>query len=268
MQLKKIFDSNITIDQILIELIIPSHDNYIEILDNYRHLFNINEIKITILESKITDNILALSNFSNINLLERITDDPPESYFIYYINNILKDTNRFFFIYADEFITLDQIKILFYNNSNLIYLNRFECFYNLNSNLFSKQLRGGSYQTILEIIDSFGFKKSFHDFWNYNNSSKYSDVQLDVLHLHKYDVLRDYGKSSKYVFEEIKMLKKYNYFKLYFLKRFFFRLLSRLLNIKLLLNNYKIYLYLLFAQIIESSNAVLFILENKLKNKK
>jgi hypothetical protein len=268
MQLKKIFESSIAVDQILIELIIPSYDNYIEIQKNYNHLFNLKEIKITILESKINKEILALSSFTNINLFERITDDPPESYYIYYFNNILNDANRFFFIYADEFITLDQIKILHNNNSDLIYLNRYECFYNHNSNIFSKQLRGGSYNTILEIIDTFAFKNSFHDFWNYKHTSEYSAVDLTVLHLHKYEVLRDYGKSSKYVLEEINILKKSNFFKIYFLKRFVLRLLSRLLNIKLLIKNYKIYLYLLFAQIIESSNAILFILENKLKNQK
>ena len=268
MELKKLLTSNLEIKDIKIELLLPSYGNYNDLNKNFKHLFNLPNVLITILESKVNDDVYNLCKENNLSLYERLTDDNPESYFIYYIKNVYNKNQAILFLYADEYFPIEQIHNLTNNEYQLIFLNRYEYFYNKNSNLFSKQIRGGISSSLFTLLNSFQFKNSFHDFWINKNTKKFTSLTLYVNHLHNYEVINDYGKSSKYVYEELKLLSKKKWFKILFFKRFILRTLSRVLNIKLLFKNRHIYTYLIIAQLIESTTAILFILENKLKNKK
>jgi hypothetical protein len=267
MELKRIQESNSNNFNFILEIILPSYDSFDEISLNFDHIFKSDLIKITVLETKITSRIIELCSKNNVFLYERMTDDSPENYFLFYINKFVKHDNYLLFLYADEYFSFEELNRIFNAEFDLLFLNRFEFFYGENSNLNSKQLRGGRVSKLKSVIKTFVFKKSFHDFWLYNNVDNFTELCLEVSHLHKYDVFQDYGKSSKYVFEEIKLLSMQSNFKFVFVKRFLLRLISRIVNVKLLFKNRNIYAYLIFAQIIESSNAILFILENKFKKK-
>ncbi len=266
MELKNILESNKRIGHFELEIILPSYGNYQEIISNFDHILKLNNFKITILESKLSENIIELCKKYNLSLFQRIYEDTPENYFLFYINNFVQHGSLVLIVYADEYLSIKDLSKVDISEYELIFLNRYEFFYGNNSFLYSKQLRGGIVSRLKDLGESFKYKKSFHDFWLYRNVNNFPELCLNVHHMHNYDVLNDYGKSSKYVFEELKILSSNNNFKILFFKRFILRLISRLLNIRLFFQNKKIYAYLVIAQIIESSNAILFTIENKLKN--
>ena len=159
MELKRILGSNSSDFNFILEIILPSYDSFDEISLNFNHIFNSKLIKITILETKVNSNSVELCSKNNMSLYERLTDDSPENYFLFYINNFVIHDNYLLFLYADEYFSNNELNKIFNAEFDLLFLNRFEFFYGENSNLSSKQLRGGKVSKLKSVIKTFVFKK-------------------------------------------------------------------------------------------------------------
>ena len=267
MKLKKILDFSEDRAVKKLEIVVVSHENYDNIVNNFSHLWGVSWLQIVVLETTMSDKLLVLCKSQKIRLYERLdcTTAGVEKNFVDYFQSESNINRRILFLYSDEFVTLGEITRALQSSAPLIYVQRCEFFYGLDSGLLSKQFRGGAWKETSQIIYGLGTTTGWHNFWCYKNHLGVQSYNLRINHLHHYDVLSDYGKSSRYVYSEISCLRARVGFKFWFIKRFGFRLVRRILNIRLLVDAPWIYLYLIFAQIIESAHAFMFLVEDRLR---
>jgi len=253
----------------VLDIIIPSSDNFFEFKQNYKHLFDFPNLRLTLLERNISSEITTFCIKYKINLYERLTDDTPEYYFLYFMQeNHLTLSEHILFLYCDEYFNLLNINFGELAKADIFFVRRFELFYSLNSGMYSTQFRGGKTRLVKDIVQSFSYEgsSSFHNFWNFNDNNIYCNIFFSVDHRHQYNMKSDYGKASFYVNKELEVLGIKKISSLKFLRRFVLRFFRKLLNIKLFFINLNIYLFFLISQAIESLLAILLILENRFKN--
>jgi hypothetical protein len=268
MSLKRVLNFKKDTDSYTLEIIVPSIGHCEAIKRNNNQLFKNDKIKFTVLEGRITDEIIDLCTVNRIDLYERTNDDSPESVLIEYLRDTIEQETAWVVLYADEMILDDSLHRLQGFQTGAIYVDRYEFFYGINSRTFFRQIRGGSGTMRKILIDSLKYKNSIHDFWEVKTEKSLSSFILPVGHMHEYVMADDYGKGGRYVVRELEVILNHRFRKALFFKRFGLRILRRFLNIKLLIRQKEIYFFLLSAQIIESFLALMFILEIQMKNQR
>lgn len=242
-----------------LEFIFFSSGHIDEIYKNNQTLFEKNGILITLLEEQINNEaLLKFKDFSRLQIFSRdVNFSIPEMNYseILKFYKALDYNHSIIFSYADEIIEIDQFESEDFNQFSLIAIKRYEGFFGKNTGLFSIQFRGGKIEAFLQYQsnyqNSLSKESGIHSFWS---SKKPENVQyntLCVLHNHKYDSTIEYGKAGRYTALEIDRLSKNKNVKWRFYRRYLFRPIYHLFNLKLFRTSKSFYIHKIRAQLIE-----------------